>query len=57
MVDSYLILDEKLRFLDGTTKLPVTDSILNDPGAIDAALSAMNGEAFEKRKGDFYLQN
>jgi len=55
MRTSYLILDEQLRFLDGTTKQPFTESVLADSTAITTALATLDAEALRARKGDFYL--
>lgn len=55
MRTSYLILDEHLRFLDGMTKSPFTESILRDNSAISTALDTLDCDALRARKGNFYL--
>mgnify|MGYP001185193733 CR=1 FL=1 len=55
MQTSYLILDEHLRFLDGTTKQPLTESLLVDNSAISTALKTLDPRALRARRGDFYL--
>jgi hypothetical protein len=55
MRTSYLILDEQLRFLDGVTKSPFTESILRDNSAISTALDTLDCDALRARKGNFYL--
>ena len=55
MANSYLILDENMRFLDGVTKKPFTDSILVDESAIKSALGKLDMASFLKRQGGFYL--
>ena len=55
MKDSYLILDEELRFLDGETKQPIGNSIFDDPTAIETAVARMDLAAFRARQGGFYL--
>ena len=54
MANSYLVLDEKLRFLDGETKRPIGPSILEDPGQVAAALARLDEASFLERAGDFY---
>ena len=57
MQSSYLILDEYMRFLDGTTKVPMTPPIYLDSAAITFALSQWDVAKFKARKGDFYLND
>lgn len=55
MANSYLILDENMRFLDGVTKKPFTDSILIDESAVKKALEKLDMASFVKRNGGFYI--